>query len=319
MDLIEFEYDEKNEIVKEMMLFNESEMIDEFKKLYKRRNQKRGLQRDDIDKFYTSSATASLCVDLFQKYVVLDSNDLIVEPCAGDGVFMDELNNICNNCMYLDIIPDNKGIKKQDFFKFDTDNIVNDYINETKHQCNNRVHVISNPPFGRQSTSAIKFIKKSCKFADTISFILPKSFKKDSMKKTFDIMFHLVHQIDIAPNSFLINGKICDIPCIYQIWVKKNKKRSIPKVLEPNGFKFVKGDDSSSHISFRRVGGTAGYVSRDINKSVQSHYFIKFNNKNKCTNALINKMNKIKYDTDNTVGPRSISKQELIVKFNKII
>ena len=58
-------------------------------------------------------------------------------------------------------------------------------IKKLKNNLNSRkIHVIGNPPFGRQSSLAIKFIKKSCSFSDTISFILPKSFKKDSMKKS---------------------------------------------------------------------------------------------------------------------------------------
>ena len=55
------------------------------------------------------------------------------------------------------------------------------------HQLKNykNIHIIGNPPFGRQSSLAIKFIKKSCEFCDTLSFILPKSFKKESLKKHF--------------------------------------------------------------------------------------------------------------------------------------
>ena len=47
------------------------------------------------------------------------------------------------------------------------------------------LHFIGNPPFGRQSSLAKKFIKHicSCDKTKTIAFILPKSFKKDSLKK----------------------------------------------------------------------------------------------------------------------------------------
>ena len=38
----------------------------------------------------------------------------------------------------------------------------------------NKIHIIGNPPFGRQSSLAIKFIKKSVEYCDSISFILPK-------------------------------------------------------------------------------------------------------------------------------------------------
>ena len=52
-------------------------------------------------------------------------------------------------------------------------------------------------------------------------------------------------------------------------------------------------------------------------KSIQSHYFIKLNNINNIEN-IINQLNEIKFNFNNTVGPKSISKQELIQEFNKI-
>lgn len=52
------------------------------------------------------------------------------------------------------------------------------------------------------------------------------------------------------------------------------------------------------------------------NKSFQSHYFITFTN-NKIIDENIEKL--IKFNFDNTVGPKSISKQELIEEFNKLL
>ena len=72
-------------------------------------------------------------------------------------------------------------------------------------------------------------------------------------------------------------------------------------------------------ISFRRVGVNAGKIDKIIhNKSAQSHYFIKFTN-NKTVDENIERLIKITYDFNNTVGPKSISKQELIFKFNPLL
>ena len=85
----------------------------------------------------------------------------------------------------------------------------------------------------------------------------------------------------------------------------------------PNGFRFVNKTENPD-ISFRRVGVNAGNVDKDIeNKSEQSHYFIKFDNE--ITDEIFEKISSIEYETkNNTVGPKSISKQELIKEFNKI-
>ena len=81
--------------------------------------------------------------------------------------------------------------------------------------------------------------------------------------------------------------------------------------------KFVKKEEEHD-ISFRRVGVNAGKVDKNTQeKSIQSHYFIKFDIE--LTDELFDKITKITYDCkDNTCGPKSISKQELIKEFNMI-
>ena len=53
-------------------------------------------------------------------------------------------------------------------------------------------------------------------------------------------------------------------------------------------------------------------------KSFQSHYFIKFIN-NKQVDENIQILKDIKFNFNNTVGPKSISKQELIEELNKVL
>jgi hypothetical protein len=127
--------------------------------------------------------------------------------------------------------------------------------------------------------------------------------------------FHLISEIDLPENSFLVDNKSHDVPCIFQIWEKKAVNRLVKTKLEPIHFIFVKKTENPD-ISFRRVGVNAGNVSKDIiNKSYQSHYFIKFTN-NLSIDENLNKLKDITFDSNNTVGPKSISKQELIKKIN---
>ena len=93
--------------------------------------------------------------------------------------------------------------------------------------------------------------------------------------------------------------------------------RSVPKKLIPKSFKFVKKEEKHD-ISFRRVGVNAGKIDRNTeNKSFQSHYFIKFDDD--VSEEIYKKIESIQFDSNNTVGPKSISKQEVIKEFNKII
>jgi predicted RNA methylase len=264
--------------------------------------QTKGLTRNTIDKYYTKPTVVNMCLDKIKQYIDIHENDVIIEPSAGNGAFICGIKQLSKNYKFYDIAPENPEIEMQDYLS----------MNVTKQSEN--IHCIGNPPFGRQSSLAIKFIKKSCEYCDTISFILPKSFKKDSLKKTFSLNFHLLFEMDLPEKSFLVDGVEHDVPCIFQIWCKKNYNREITEKLEPTSFEFVKKTENPD-ISFRRVGVYAGKIDKNVNeKSEQSHYFIKFTN-NKTLDENIENLSKIRFNFDNTVGPKSISKQELIKEF----
>ena len=110
-----------------------------------------------------------------------------------------------------------------------------------------------------------------------------------------------------------------DVPCVFQIYTRKTIERPRTLQLTPNKFSFVKKDQQPD-ISFRRVGGKAGEINvNDIqSKSIQSHYFIKL--ENELSPELLEKLSSLTFgESDFTVGPKSISKQELIIEFNSIL
>jgi len=273
--------------------------------------QTKGLKRNTIDKYYTKDNIVDLCLNLVKQHIEINNNDLIIEPSAGNGSFISGIKELSTNYIFYDLDPENIEIVKQDYLLLDPSKFINNNIH-------NNIHIIGNPPFGRQSSIAIKFIKKSCEFCHSLSFILPKSFKKDSLKKSFPLRFHLIFEIDLPDKSFLVDGVEHNVPCVFQIWQKKLVNRDIIQKKEPLNFIFVDKTDNPD-ISFRRVGVNAGFIDINIEeKSPQSHYFIKFkNNKSICKNIVL--LSKIKYDFNNTVGPRSINKQEIITEFNLLL
>ena len=278
-------------------------------KVFSDNEQDKGLKRNTIDKYYTKKSIVKQCIKLIKKNINISKNDLIIEPSAGNGAFIKNIKKLSTNYKFYDLEPEHIEISKQDFLDLDYKKLKQQFAS---------IHIIGNPPFGRQASLAIKFIKKCCLFSNTISFILPKSFKKDSMKRHFEKHYHLVHEIDLLENSFLVNGVDSNVPCVFQIWLCKEEIRNDIVKVSPLSFKFVKKTDSPD-ISFRRVGVNAGTIMKEIdNKSFQSHYFIKFTN-NKTINQNIEKLKLIKFNFNNTVGPKSISKPELINEFNKLI
>lgn len=272
---------------------------------------KTGLKREIIDKFYTSINIANKCINFIKENIDIQENDICIEPSAGNGSFINPIKTLFKIYKFYDLKPENNEILEQDYLNFDYNMIIQSSYN--------KIHIIGNPPFGRQSSLAIKFIKKSCEYCDSISFILPKSFKKDSLKKHFPLNFHLIYEYDLPANSFIIDEKEYDVPCVFQIWLKKNINREVQQKLQPHKYKFVKINENPD-ISFRRVGVYAGRIDTNIeDKSIQSHYFIKFDS-NIFTEELLKKLNIIEYSCkNNTAGPKSISKQELMKEFNNVI
>ena len=265
-----------------------------------------GLKRKTIDKFYTSPSIVNECIKSINEKISIQQRDLCIEPSAGNGSFIEGIKSLSKNYEFYDLEPENNEIIKQDYLEYDCN---------TLQKKNIKIHTIGNPPFGRQSSLAIKFIKKASEYSDSISFILPKSFKKDSLKKHFPLKYHLIYEYDLPKDSFLVDNKKHDVPCVFQIWEKKDYDREIIKKLEPLHFKFVKKTENPD-ISFRRVGVYAGKIDTNIDdKSEQSHYFIKFNNKSN-TIKNIEIFKNVKFEFNNSVGPKSISKQELLLHVN---
>ena len=126
--------------------------------------QTKGLKRNTVDKFYTKNSTVLFCMEHIKKHVNIARHDLIIEPSAGNGAFINTIKHLSNNYRFYDIKPENDEIVKQDYLTLDT------------KLANKTIHIIGNPPFGRQSSLALKFMKKSTSFSNTVSFILPKSF-----------------------------------------------------------------------------------------------------------------------------------------------
>jgi len=267
-----------------------------------------GKYRKNIkDQFYTHPEVSKRCIETLKSKLLNANSYLWVEPSAGNGSFLNQIPSEFEK-IGIDIEPQSQNIEKGDFLKW------------TPPINNKKIILIGNPPFGRQSSLAKAFIKRGCEYATIIAFILPKSFTKPSMNHVFTKYFHCIHMEDIKENAFLIDGLEYDVPCIFQIWEKQNIERIIEPKIEPKGYEYVKIDDSY-HIALRRVGAHAGksYLRNDKEYSIQSHYFIKFEDKYiPYIDIIIVKINNHIFPS-NTVGPRSLSKTEVNFVMNQVL
>jgi hypothetical protein len=245
-----------------------------------------GKFRDTKDQFYTHPDVAKLCIDALRSHI--PSTAVCIEPSAGTGVFLD----LMPDAVGYDIEPKHPRIVKADFLTVDVPD----------HSI-----VFGNPPFGRQSSLAKHFIQHAAKHADIIAFILPRSFKKASMQRAFPRIFHLEEELDLPSFSFLVNESPYDVPCIFQIWKRKQSERDIETKILPIGFAFVSSSEDYD-IVFRRVGVNAGKCALPGEHSPQSHYFIKLEDEGFVSDIVTRSQTHV--FPSNTTGPRSLTKSE---------
>lgn len=251
-------------------------------------------QKDPLDRFYTPENVVLTCL----KNIDLTEYDCIIEPSAGTGSFSKYLPNVFS----YDIAPAAENIIQADWFTLD----------KTQFQAYKSILVCGNPPFGQQNSLAIQFFNEAAKFCHTIAFILPLSFKKNSIQNRLDMHFHLDKEIDLLDCPFhLKNQEIIKVPCVFQVWKKKNEERAPVKLkIVSDLFSFVNPQQADFRI--QRVGGSAGKASFDLNKAVSSNYFIK-NLSTLSNEEFVDFINSLTFPSiEFTVGPKSLSKGELI-------
>jgi hypothetical protein len=257
------------------------------------------------DQFYTKRGVAEDCVRDILHTLPWSRAAQWIEPSAGSGAF---LGIFKGRTIALDCEPKVQEITQADFLTWSCP--------ETRRL---RVY-FGNPPFGKQGSLAKKFLQHACEQgADALAFILPRSFMKPSMYGCIPRRFHLSLQKDLPKNSFEVNKEDYDVPCVFQIWEKKDIDRPQVESEDPELFEYVKPGETY-HLAFRRVGGLAGqcFTPQELEApSVQSHHFLLFD-ENLDLEEIQKRINAHTFPS-NTTGPRSLSKPEINAVLNGII
>ena len=196
------------------------------------------MSKNNLDQFYTNEDVVRECL----KLVRLEDYDVIVEPSAGSGAFFVHLPPAKR--VGVDLEPACEGVIEQDYFKFvDIAAACKMFPVEGKTYL-----VVGNPPFGKNSSLARKFFNASALFADTIAFVLPRTFRKPSTLNQLNKYFHLTQEVSLGTDAFhLPDGTTHDVPCVFQVWERYSRPRlKIPVVAECDDFRFI--DIAKSHI-----------------------------------------------------------------------
>ena len=177
--------------------------------------------KDGLDKFYTSPATAAICINIVADMYKWDW-DLVVEPSAGDGSFYSLFPPPTAGCQLvgIDLAPEHPDISAMDFFDYSPPYVVG----SNTIPKNDKTLVIGNPPFGRVSSLAIRFFNHAAEWATVIAFIVPRTFRRVSVQNKLDMCFHLVHDHDIPTSPCCFSPPMM-AKCCFQVWERRSAIR----------------------------------------------------------------------------------------------
>ena len=187
----------------------------------------------ELERFYTSRPLAARCMATVEARFPVASFDLVLEPSAGDGVFLELLP--AKSRLGLDLHPGAHGIVRADFLSW------------TPPDPDADILTIGNPPFGQRGRLAVAFLNRSCQFSRVVAFILPRSFRKDTFLNRVDRRFHLVHQEDCDEFRRPPDDEPFRIKAVFQVWERRQQPRDL--VQRPGDH----GDFELRHAHLSRV------------------------------------------------------------------
>lgn len=258
-----------------------------------------------LDQFYTNAKLATkYAASILRRWKGADV--LFVEPSAGTGAFVEPLVHAKRKFRAIDIEPKSHLVERMDFLE-------SPLIFRGVHEA---IVVLGNPPFGKNSNIAIKFFNHAANYADEIAFILPRTFRKESVHSKLHSSFHLSHDEDVCNNAFLYDGQEYDVPCCWQIW-QRTKNRRLPNTVPSVDHLIEFTTPENADFAMRRVGFYAGRVkTKDIRSlSSTTHYFLK--EKAKGVRQVLSDIDWVSI-TSQTAGTRSLSKKELAKKLTEV-
>lgn len=213
------------------------------------------------DKFYTDPAIAKQCIDTLN----LDDYDLIIEPSAGSWAFSRHLPH--EKTISFDLFPDPEwpGTIQQDYFELDLERL---FIDRDAHN----ILIIGNPPYGRLSGLACKFVKKSCvvgvntlfNYKTTVAFVLSETFAKNSYRTRIPTTHTMTQHVHLG-SPFTVDGEpYTALNCGWFVWEPIPRQREMI-VRESDFLTFHKKNefltlDTPDKCAIRGQGSGAGTV-----------------------------------------------------------
>ena len=208
-----------------------------------------------LEQFYTTRHITDLVMAKIKHLPWFRSATEFVEPSAGSGNFVDELQKHSPHTPVraYDLQPKHRSVKKQDYLKLNLG------------YKRGRV-VIGNPPWGKRQQLSKQFLNKAANEADYIVFLVGASMRKPTVYSDVDKKLHLVMEHYLGDIKFE-GPDGCSVKTVLQVWRKMNFDRvETPATTSHSAFEFVK-DHTDADFAFTTHGSRVGDITPATLKS----------------------------------------------------
>ena len=222
----------------------------------------------NLERFYTRNITAEYIVDKLKNKPWFRSATEFLEPCAGEGVWLDTLRSRQPHTPRIayDLDPRHRNVKKADYLKLN--------LGYKKGRV-----AIGNPPFGRRGKMAKQFINKLADECDYIVFLLPLSFVKPTLISDINPYLHKVEEMVMGDLTFSgPDATRQKVSCVLQVWKKEPFQREKEDVvLTHPDFEFTNIGNGFPDFGVRTHGSGVGEVRTNLtgNESKTTWRFVR--------------------------------------------
>ena len=158
-----------------------------------------------LDQYFTKPEVVRRCL---AELGSLSRFDLVIEPSAGNGVFLDAIKH--PNKVGIDIDPQHPDVIQADWFKYEVD-----------EGCGSAL-VIGNPPYGQYHKLSSAFIRRAMLFHNihTVAFILPNVYRKHTRQRIIPQYWRIASITDLGRDCFTLDGMDYHVPTSFFVFDK---------------------------------------------------------------------------------------------------
>lgn len=208
------------------------------------------------EQYYTLPEVVDQCIQIALPYL---GDEDILEPCGGTGEFINGLlrNGIVSDRIHsIDIEPKHELVEQGNFLE-----------QEMPPYASQQYFTITNPPYGRANSLAVKFFNQASECSTYICFLIPKAWRKWSVINKLHENYHLVEDVDMPKVAFYnddgpIEGG--NLATVFQVWERRSEKREKITV-EDRGY-LTNSTPTESDVAITFFGYSSGRIETDFER-----------------------------------------------------